>query len=73
MIELLEHMNGVHSKKSIPIDNPECIICPFCNLKCGDTFVESDNLRVHIQTEHTKAPSSEPFPCERCGLVLVSV
>ena len=134
MIELLEHMNGVHSKKSIPRENPECATCPFCNLKsknldelkthfeknhtsnhsnedkkndskdssncskcsfsgptselekhvkskherhhvceeCGNTFLDRDELGVHIQDKHEKAPCSEPFPCERCGLVLAT-
>ena len=34
--------------------------------------MDSETLRSHIQAKHEKSPTTEPFPCELCGLVLAT-
>ena len=69
VIELLEHMNGVHSKKSIPSKNPECVTCPFCKLKAKNL----DELKTHFEHIHTKKNEQddiqirESLNCPKCS------
>ena len=39
----------------------------FACIECGNVFFDKIVLKNHIQSVHT---TSEPFPCELCGLVL---
>ena len=42
-----------------------------CQL-CGSDFVDDISLKDHLQAEHARPSRFEPFPCEKCGLVLAT-
>ena len=57
--EMKKHQETSHAKKH------SCEIC-------GETFVDEKQVRDHIRTMHTTKSSIEPFPCDKCGLVLAT-
>ena len=57
--ELENHLKSKHAKKL------NCKVC-------GNCFVDDKTLNDHIQAKHSSSPEVDPFPCERCGLVMAT-
>ena len=55
--ELDKHFKSKHSRKYV------------CE-ECGNTFMDPKTFKLHVQSKHEETPPIEPFPCEKCGLVL---
>ena len=73
---LKTHIKNIHSNtdeqhytcNEIIVQGSEfCFKCTHC-----DKFGSKLELEKHIKSKHMRHNSSEPFPCNRCGLVLVS-
>ena len=57
--ELKEHVESSHGRKYN------------CEL-CGNSFESEERLKDHSNADHVKTSSIEPFPCEKCGLVVAN-
>ena len=57
--EMKEHVEVKHGQK-------------FACQVCGNNFISKIPLECHIQTNYERFHNQEPFPCEKCGLVLAN-